>query len=132
MVFFFAIGIENMDAGDIVAISEGLLLAGTWALVLRVKRKWSGWREKAALWGFLCASVAIVADLILTVVMHFRGESTFAALLFLATVIAGVLLGFAGFVLGILGRGTPRFASLAWSSVTLLSLAATAVLTVSQ
>jgi hypothetical protein len=121
-----------LDAGDIIAISEGVLLAGTWAWVLRVKRSWSGWREKAALGGFLCASVAIVADLILTVVMHFRGEGTVAAVLFLTTVAAGILLGVAGIVLGVLGRGSPRFAGLAWSSVTLLSVGVTAILAISR
>jgi hypothetical protein len=121
-----------LDTGDIIAISEGVVLSGTWVWVLRVKRGWSGWREKAALWGFVCASVAILADLILAVVMHFRGESTFAAVLFLATVAAGILLGVAGIVLGILGKGSPRLAGLAWSSVTLISVALTAVLAASQ
>lgn len=118
-----------MDAGDIVAISEGVLLAGTWVWVLRVKRSWPGWREKSAIWGFICASVAILADLVLTVVMHLRGESAFAGILFLATIVASVLLGLAGIVLGTLGKGTPRLATLAWSLVVLASVAVTAVST---
>jgi len=123
---------EIVDSGDIIAISEGLLLAGTWAWVLHVKRSWSGWREKSALWGLLCVSVAILADLILTLVTHFRGESTFTGAFFLATLMAGVLLGIAGFVLGILGKGTPRVASLVWSCVTLLSAAVTVLLMETQ
>jgi hypothetical protein len=117
-----------VDLGDTIAISEGVLLAGTWALVFRNKRRWLGWRERSALWGLLCASVAIVLDLSLTVVMHFRGESDFAGLLFLATMAAGLLLGVAGIVLGVVGSGSPRIASLIWSCVTLFSLAATVVL----
>lgn len=117
-----------VDFGDIIAISEGALLTGTWAWVLRNKHGWSGWREKSALWGLLCVSVAILLDLILTAVMHFRGESDFAGLLFLATMVAGLLLGVAGFILGRLGRGSPRIASLIWSCVTLFSVAITMVL----
>lgn len=56
------------------------------------------------MWALGCASAAIVADLILTIVMHYRGDSNFAALLFLGTVISAILLGAAGLVLGILGR----------------------------
>ena len=116
-----------MDAGDIIAISEGVLLAATWAWVLRVKRVWSGWREKSALTGFLCATIAVVADLVLTVVMHYRGDSTFAALLFVVAVVAGLLLGTAGVVLGFLGKGTPKLAALIWSGLNLLSVAITVV-----
>ena len=117
-----------MDFGDIIAISEGVLLTGTWTWVLRNKRGWLGWREKSALGGLLCASVAILLDLILTAVMHFRGESDFAGVFFLATMVAGLFLGVAGFVLGIAGRGSPRIASLIWSCVTLLSTAITVAL----
>jgi hypothetical protein len=118
-----------MDAGDIIAISEGVLLAGTWVWMLRVKRVWPGWREKAALAGFLCATIAVVADLVLTFVMHYRGESTFAAMLFVITVVAGLLLGTAGVVLGFLGKGTAKIAALTWSSLNLLSVAMTVVVT---
>jgi hypothetical protein len=65
-----------------VAVSEGVLLAGSWVWVLRIKRNWPAGREKAALIGFLGSSAAIVADLILTMVMHFSGDSQFAAALF--------------------------------------------------
>jgi hypothetical protein len=116
-----------MDAGDIIAISEGVLLAGTWVWVLQVKRVWSGWREKAALAGFLCASVAVLADLVLTVVMHYRGEGTLAATLFMVAVVAGLLLGTAGIVLGFLGKGTPKIAALVWAGLVLLSVAITVV-----
>jgi|SRR5208282_109230 len=118
-----------MDIGDIVALSEGVLLAATWVWVLRAKRSWSGWREKAALSAFLCATVAVLTDLVLTAVMHFRGESNFAAILFLGTVIAGILLGTAGVVLGFMGKGTPKAASLVWSFVVLVSAAATVLQT---
>jgi hypothetical protein len=37
-----------------------------------------------------------LADLILTIVMHFKGNSNFAGIFFLATIIAGILLGLAG------------------------------------
>jgi len=83
-------------------------------------------------WGFLCASLAIVADLALTLVVHFLGDSSFAAVFFIVTAAGSVLLGLAGIVLGILGRGTPRLASLAWSSGTLASVALTPIATVSQ
>jgi hypothetical protein len=116
-----------MDAGDIIAISEGVLLAGTWAWVLRVKRVWSGWREKSALAGFVCATIAIAADFVLIVVMHFRGASRFAAILFMLAVVAALLLGTAGIVLGFLGKGTLKIPALVWSCVVLLSVAITVI-----
>jgi hypothetical protein len=116
-----------MDTGDFIAISEGVLLAGTWAWVLRVTRVWSGWREKAALAGFLCATISVVCDLVLTVVMHYRGDGTLAAALLMVAVVAGLLLGTAGIVLGFLGKGTPKVAALVWSSLVLLSVAITVV-----
>ncbi len=119
--------IQIMDTGDIVAISEGILLAGTWAWVLRVKRVWSGWREKTAFAGFLCATISVVCDLVLTVVMHYRGDGTLAATLFMVAVVAGLLSGTAGIVLGFLGKGTPKVAALVWSSLVLLSVAITVV-----
>ena len=74
----------------------------------------------------LCATIATIADLLLTVVMHYRGSSIFAAQFFIATVISGVVLGVAGIVLGgTLGRGTPRVAALLWSLVVLASIAFT-------
>lgn len=121
-----------MDTGDVIAVSEGVLLAGTWGYVLHAKRSWSGWREKSALSGFVCVSLAIASDLILTVVMHFRGESTFAAVFFMGTMAAGALLGIAGFILGILGKGTPRIAAVVWSCVTLIVIAATVLLMETQ
>ena len=108
------------------AISEGVLLAGTWAWVLRAKRAWSGWREKSALSGFLCATISVVCDMVLTVVMHFRGDNTFATL-FIVAVVAGLLLGTAGIVLGFLGKGTLKIPALVWSCVVLLSVAITVV-----
>jgi hypothetical protein len=119
-----------MDAGDFVAIAEGVLLAGTWTWVLRAKRTRTGWREYSALWSLICASVAILSDIVLTVVMHYRGETTLAAILFLTALVASLLLGLAGIVLGILGRGTPRVAGLLWSCVTLCSIAASVLLAV--
>ncbi len=119
-----------MDAGDIIAISEGVLLVGTWAWLLRGKRVWAGWREKAALSGFLCATISVVCDLVLTVVMHFRGGNPFAATLFVVAVVAGLLLGTAGIVLGFLGQGTLKIPALVWSCVVLLSVAITVVGTV--
>lgn len=116
-----------MDAGDIIAISEGVLLAGTWAWVLRVQRVWPGWREKAAVAGFVCATLSVVCDLVLTVVMHYRGDGTLAATLFMVAVVAGLLLGTAGIVLGFLGKGTAKVAALAWSCLVLLSVAITVV-----
>jgi hypothetical protein len=108
---------------------EGMLLAATWAWVLRSKRSWSGWRERAALGGFLCATFAIVADLVLAVVMHFRGGSDSAGMLFVGTVAAGMLLGCAGLVLGSMSKGSPKIAGLVWSFVVLLSAAATVLQT---
>ena len=123
---------EFLDSGDIFAISEGVLLGATWAWTLRVKREWHGWREKAALFGFVSASIAIFADLILTVVMHFRGESMFAGVLFLVTAVGGSLLGLAAMILGIVGKGTPRIAALAWSLVILGTAVATLFMIASQ
>jgi hypothetical protein len=114
-----------MGIGDLIASSEGIFLAGTWAWVLRIKRNWIGWREKSALCAFLCASAAVVLDLILTAVMHFRSESNFAAIFFLATIVAGILLGAAGITLAIMSKGTPKLAALIWSLIVLLSTGAT-------
>jgi len=119
-----------IDAGDIFAIAGGVLLAGTWAWVLRVKHAWPGWREKSALAGFLCATIAVISYLLLTVVMHFRGDSTLAASLFVVAVVAGLLLGTAGIVLGFLGKGTPKTAALVWSCLVLISVAITVVATI--
>jgi hypothetical protein len=116
-----------IESGDIIAISEGVLLVGTWAWVLRVKRVWSGWREKAAFAGFLCATISVVCDLVLTVVMHHRGDGTLAATLFMVAVIAGLLLGTTGIVLGFLGKGTLKIPAIVWSCVVLLSVAITVV-----
>ena len=116
-----------MDTGDIIAISEGVLLAGTWAWVLRVKRVWFGWREKSALAGFLCATISVACDLVLTVVMHYRGDGTLAAMLFMVAVVTGLLLGTAGIVLGFLGKGTLKVPALIWSGLVLLSVAITVV-----
>ncbi len=116
-----------IESRDIIAISEGVLLAGTWAWVLRVKRVGSGWREKAALSGFLCATISVVCDLVLTVVMHVRGDNPFAATLFVVAVVAGLLLGTAGIVLGFLGKGPLKAPALVWSCVVLLSVAITVV-----
>ncbi len=119
-----------MDAGDFVAIAEGVLLAATWAWALRERRPRTVGRQHSALWSLICASIAILSDIILTVVMHYRGETTLAAILFLNTLVASLLLGLAGIVLGILGRGTPRVAGLLWSCVTLCSIAASVLLAV--
>jgi hypothetical protein len=116
-----------IETGDIIAISEVVLLAGTWAWVLRAKRVWSGWREKSALSGFVCATIAVVADLVLTVEMHYRGHDTFAATLFMVAVVAGLLLGTAGIVLGFFGKGNLKIPALVWSCVVLLSIAITVV-----
>jgi hypothetical protein len=118
----------TVDPGDMVAVCEGFFLAATWVWILRAKRKWPGWREKLSLYALLCASVSILADLILTSTMHFRGDSTFTAELFVATLVASLLLGVAGIVLAFLGRGSPRIAALIWSGLTLFSVAASVVM----
>jgi hypothetical protein len=119
-----------VDVGDIIALSEGILFAGTWIWVLRAKRSWIGWREKSAFFGFLCVSLAVILDLFLTAVMHLRGDSNFAATLFTVTFIAGILLSIAGMVLAIMGKGTPKVATLIWSALVLISAGATVVVMV--
>jgi hypothetical protein len=119
-----------IDAGDIFAISQAVLLAGTWEWVLRVKHVWPGWREKSALAGFLCATIAVISDLLLIVVMHFRRDSTLASALFVVAVVAGLLLGTAGIMLGFLGKGIPKAAALVWSCLVLISVAITVVATI--
>ena len=118
-----------IETGDIIAISQAVLLAGTWAWVLRIKHVWPGWREKSALAGFLCATIAVISDLLLIVVLHFRGDSTLASALFVVAVVAGLLLGTAGIVLGFLGKGIPKAAALVWSCLVLISVAITVVAT---
>jgi hypothetical protein len=65
-------------------------------------------------------------------IMHFRGESAFAAIFFLIALIASLLLGVGGIVLGVLGRGSPRIAGLLWSCVTLISVASSVILAATQ
>ncbi|HEY6372014.1 MAG TPA: hypothetical protein VIX37_15670 [Candidatus Sulfotelmatobacter sp.] len=59
--------------------------------------------------------------------MHYRGDGSFAPALLVIAVVAGLLLGTAGIVLGFLGKGTPKIAALVWSSLVLLSVAITVV-----
>ena len=77
--------------------------------------------------GFVCATISVVCDLVLTVVMHFRGDNPFAATLFVVAVVAGLLLGTAGIVLSFLGKGALKIPALVWSCVVLLSVAITVV-----
>jgi hypothetical protein len=116
-----------LDTGDIVVFSEGLLMAGTWAWVFRLKKSWTGWREKSALWGLICATLAIALDLALTVVMQVQADSNFAIQFLLVVFIAGIVLAVAGLTLGALGKGTPKLAALLWSLEILIATGVTVV-----
>jgi hypothetical protein len=116
-----------VDAGDFIAVAEAFLLAGTWAWALRRKRVWVGWREKSALSALICATVAALADSMLILVLHSHSNSTSTGITFVIALVASLLLGMAGLVLGMLGKGIPRMAGTIWSAVTLLSVAVSVV-----
>jgi hypothetical protein len=122
----------SLHFGSIIAITETVLLAETWRRTLRKKRSWPGWREKASLWGLVCASLAVVLLLCLVLVLHFNENSNFAAMFFVVENVAGIPLGLAGIVLGILGSGSPKTASLIWSIVALVSIIIVSIATLAR
>lgn len=68
-----------MELGDGVAIVEGVALGGCWIWVQSKRLSFVDWRREAALASFVCASAAVVSDLVLTGIMHWTapGDVTF-------------------------------------------------------
>ena len=116
-----------MDTGDYVALAEAVGLAGTWLWVLRRNVERQEIRRKLALYAFGAASLSIILDLILTVILHFHQnpDDDIAARAWLILFPSGALTALIGLVLGLIGKGTPRIAAVVWSLVMLISVAIT-------
>lgn len=136
-----------MNVPGIIALSEGALaifMAGTWWWVFHQQNVYVGWRRTASLVGLALPTVALVVELVLAAVVHFRpldaldaaslrgGWSAFAGRLWVWSLIATGLLSFCGLVLGILGKGNPRVAAVLWSSLVLGSFFVNLILAVNS
>jgi hypothetical protein len=119
-----------LEAGDFVAISEGVALAGTWFWVLRRKVDRIGMRRRLATYAFGTASMSVVFDLILTVILHFHQnpDDAVAGLAYVVLFPLGIVTALAGLVLGLVAKGVPRIAAIAWSLVMLATGAVTVFL----
>jgi hypothetical protein len=105
-----------MDVGDAVGLVEAGLISVTWALVLRRKPDFQGWRRKLAVSALACPTVAVALDLAVTAIMHFHSPDSFVAQLWAYAVMGTLVLGVCGLALAIFGRGSPRIAAIVWSS----------------
>gem|GEM_PF-2622291 len=123
-----------MNKGDVVALLEAIALMGTWYWVLRRPITFDGRRRKFAIFGLGFASLAVISDLILTVVMHFHQnpDDIFAAKAFLAGFLVSIPSALAGLICGIVGKGTPRIAAIIWSTLMLALATATLCQTLMQ
>jgi hypothetical protein len=114
-----------LDLGDYVAIAEGIALAGTWFWVLRRNVARDGIRSKLAMYAFGAASLSVIFDLILTVILHFHQnpDDAVAGKAYLLLFPSAALAALIGLVLGFFAKGFPRIAAVLWSLVMLTSVA---------
>lgn len=119
-----------MDFGDYVAVTEGVALAGTWFWVLRRNIERNEKRRKLAMYALASASLSVVLDLILTVILHWRQnpDDAIAGKAYLLLFPLSALTALIGLVLGLIAKGTPRIAAVLWSLVMLTSAAFTTYL----
>jgi hypothetical protein len=84
-------------------------------------------REKLAIYAFGAASLSVVLDLILTVILHFHQnpDDALAGKAYLLLFPSGALAALIGLVLGLIAKGTPRMAAVLWSLLMLGSVAVT-------
>ncbi|PYV54966.1 MAG: hypothetical protein DMG91_13330 [Acidobacteria bacterium] len=123
-----------MDVPKLLAVSEGTsvaLIAGTWYWVSRQGNVYANWRNKASFVALVLASVAVAVQFVLAIFTQFRsldaldtaslqgGGNVVVAHLWLWSFFAAGLLSFAGLVLAILGKGSPRLPAGVWSCIVL-------------
>ena len=123
-----------MDTGDAITFLETVALAGTWYWALRRPISFDGNRRKLAVLGLGFASLAVLLDLTLTIIMHFHSnpDDVFAAKVFLVVFMLVTLSALAGLICGIVGKGTPRVAAIIWSTLMLAFSAVTLLQLVMQ
>jgi hypothetical protein len=122
-----------LDPWAIIAIlgsALGILLVGTWCLVLRRGETFVGWRRKASLVSLVLPSAALVVLVAISTTAHFHplneiddaslrgGWHVLVDILWLCTHFATGLLPICGFVSAMLGNGRPRVAGAMWSAAT--------------
>ena len=123
-----------MDVPKLLAVSEGtsvVLIVGTWYWVSRQGNVYANWRNKASFVALVLASVAVAVQFVLAIFTQFRsldaldtaslqgGGNVVVAHLWLWSFFAAGLLSFAGLVLAILGKGSPRLPAGVWSCIVL-------------
>ena len=116
---------ESMALGDGVAVVEGVALVGCWIWVQSKRLPFGDWRRRSALISFICASVAVVFDLVLTGIMHWVAPGDVRANVYLGLFGAAILMTFLCLVVGLLGRGSPRIVALIWCFVLVCKIALT-------
>jgi hypothetical protein len=132
-----------MDPWAIIAIlggAFGVLLVGTWWLVLRRGEVYVGWRRKASLVSLVLPSAALVVLVAISTTAYFHpvnemddanlrgGWHLFVDVLWLSTYFTTGLLPICGFVSAMLGNGKPRLAGAAWSAMIFMIFLVTLIL----
>lgn len=109
----------------LMAMSAGVLsvfLMLNWYLILRRKEVYVGWRRWAALIALAFPTAALCGELVLTAIAYFHplnqmnGTELGLDAWGVSFIAVGVL-GACGFVVALVGKGSPRIASLVWSMV---------------
>jgi|SRR5260370_5776077 len=123
-----------MDPWAVIAISGGglgILLVGTWWLVLGRGEAHVGWRRKASLVSLVLPSVALAVLVAISTIAHFHpldemddaslrgGWYAFVIALWFCAHIATGVLPFCGIMSATLGNGRPRLAGTMWSVIAL-------------
>lgn len=117
----------ELEFGDYVGIAEGIALVGTWRWALSRGVPRNGMRHKLAIYALGAASISVVIDLILTLILHFHQnpDDSFAGKAYLLLFPLSALAALIGLVSGLIARGTPRVAAVIWSLLMLASDAVT-------
>ena len=76
-----------------IALLDKVALAGTWCWILRRRITFNGIRQKLAVADLILASISVILDLVLTLVMHFHNNSddTLTAKAFIVESVLGTL-----------------------------------------
>jgi hypothetical protein len=114
-----------MDLGDGVVVVEGMALVGCCVWVQSKRLSFEDWRRRAALTSFICASVAVVFDLVLAGIMHWVAPGGVREHVYLGLFGATILMTLLSLVLGLLGRGSPRIVALIWCFLLICHIALT-------
>lgn len=122
-----------MDLGDGIAIVEGVALAGSWIWLRAKKLSYSGWRRKASLAAFGCATLGLFLDLINTDglrwigierVVYWVSFERFGSLSRGLFALVGIM-ACLSLALALLGKGSPRILALTWFCFLLIPNAST-------